>query len=405
MRYRSLSLDAAGVPVEQFLDAGDENSVVRLLRAQGLTPIAISRSSASFMEFLLQPRSFGGGFKRRDLTGLTTRLAMLLKAGLPVSQALELEQGSAQTRGTAAFASRLLARIKEGQSLADGLAQENAVPGFYAGVVRAAEKGGRLQQGLEDLGQSLTEADKTRDGLVTALTYPLLVIASTVAALIFVLVYVIPNFASLFEGETARLPWMTRGVLWLSEVVTSHGLKIVLALILAGFAMRWLKSQPVVDHWWQQRITARSPVASLMRTYLNGRWLRIAGTQIINGVRLPDALEATAHAIGAKPYADLLRQSALGLREGRALSAELADAPLILPAATRLIAVGEQGGTMGQMMLQAATLFENDARQRLERLVAVANPLAIIVLGGLVATMIASVMIGIFSITDLAAGR
>jgi general secretion pathway protein F len=296
---------------------------------------------------------------------------------------------------------RLLARITQGQSLAGSLAQEPKLPIYYVGVVRAAEGGGKLAIGLDSLARSMKLADQTRQQLVSSLTYPALVLASTVVALLFVLTFVIPNFEPLFEGETARLPALTRGVLALSHGVNDHGLLIAACAVLGITSIwAWLRTE-LFQNWWQARLASPSRLFDLIRTIHAGRACRILGTQMTSGVAVPEALEAAAQAAGSRLYTNKLKQAAMRIREGAGMAEVMATSRLFPETAVKLAQVGEASGKLGAMLIEAAQLFEAQSKLRLERLVAIANPLAIIILGGLVAAMIASVMIGIFSIQQM----
>jgi general secretion pathway protein F len=397
-QFRCVALDAQGATHEQMVQANSEAQAAASLSARGLTPILVSQRGPSLVDMLSRDVQLGGRLNNTDLTALTERLALLLGAGLTVPQCLELEARGAGRKAVKAFAARQLSRITEGQSLAGSLAQEPKLPSYYVGVVRAAERGGRLAQGLDGLARSMKLADQTRQQFIASLTYPALVLISTFVALFFVLVYVIPNFEPLFEGETARLPGLTRAVLWLSHGVNNHGLLLLLASA-ASIAALWAFSRTgLYQQWWQARLISPAPLFDLIRTIYAGRAARVIGTQIINGVAVPEALAAAAQAAGSKLYADKLSVASLRVREGLGFAQVIEQSQLFPETAVKLAQVGEASGKLGPMLMEAAGLFEAQARLRLERLVAIANPLAILLLGGLVAGMIASVMLGIFSI-------
>lgn len=387
---------------EQMVQASSEAQAVATISAKGLTPILVTQRGPGLMEILSRDVDFGKRLGASDLTALTERLTLLLGAGLTVTQCLELEAHGAGRKAVKGFAARQLARITEGQSLAGSIAQETRLPSYYVGVVRAAERGGRLAQGLDGLARSMKLADQTRQQLIASLTYPALVLTSTFVALIFVLTTVIPNFEPLFEGETARLPGLTRAVLWLSHGVNNHGL-LLLILSAASIAGLWALSRTAAyQNWWQARLVSPAPLFDLIRTIHAGRAARVIGTQIINGVAVPEALSAAAQAAGSRLYADKLTVAALRIREGQSMAEVMGQSQLFPETAVKLAQVGEASGKLGAMLLEAASLFETQAKLQLERLVAVANPLAILLLGGLVAGMIASVMLGIFSVQRMA---
>jgi general secretion pathway protein F len=397
-QFRCVALDTQGMSHESMILATSEAQAVAQLGAKGLTPILITQRGPSLVEVLSREVNFSRSLSMSELTALTERLALLLGAGLTITQCFDLEARGAGRKATKAFASRQLARINEGQSLAESLIQEPGLPAYFVGVVRAAERGGRLAQGLDGLARSMKLANQTKQQLLASLTYPALVLMSTLIALIFVLVYVIPNFEPLFEGETARLPWLTRAVLALSHAVNGHALLLLVSGMAALLGLWLLSRSQAYQNWWQARLASSSGLFDLIRTIYAGRTCRVMGTQLCNGVPVPEALDAAADAAGSRFYDKRLKACALRIREGASMADVMAQSQLFPETAVKLAQVGEVSGRLGPMLIEAAQLFEAQAKLRLERLVAVANPLAIMLLGGLVAAMIASVMIGIFSI-------
>jgi general secretion pathway protein F len=325
------------------------------------------------VELLGREVSFGSRISGGELTALTDRLALLLGAGLTVTQCLELEARGSGSKATKAFAGRLLSRISQGQSLAGSLAEEPKLPSYYVGVIRAAEGGGKLAIGLDSLARSMKLADQTRQQLVSSLTYPALVLASTVVALLFVLTFVIPNFEPLFEGETTRLPALTRGVLALSHGVNDHGLLIIAGAALM-LASAWaFKRTHMFQSWWQARLASPNRLFDLIRTIHAGRACRILGTQMTSGVAVPEALDAAAQAAGSKLYTDKLKHAAMRIREGISMNEVMHQSQLFPETAVKLAQVGEASGKLGPMLIEAAQLFEAQSKLRLERLVAIAK--------------------------------
>lgn len=398
-RYRALSLTRDGRSDLSFVEAATIEEAAAQLIAKGATPIDVRLGTPSLVERLNQPVVARARLRPADLALVTEQIATLLTAGLPLERALDLLAAQPATRSHGRFSSNLLTSIRAGRSFADALAAEPGVPSYYIGVVRAAERGGRLRDGLSDLAGTLRRSESVRQQLVAALTYPAIVLATSIGALFIVLTGVIPEFEPIFAGEEHRLPWLTRAVLALSRLVNNHGGLLLLGFTIATLVALLALRQPAA----RQRLgalAARLPGSDLARRHAAARLLRVLGSMLSNGVPLAEALELTTGRFG---WRSLVQAAAQSVREGAALSAALARDPRFPRTAVRLIEVGEESGDLAGMSLHAAGLLETETRARVDRVVAIANPVAVILLGGLVALLIMGVMLGIFSVNELAA--
>lgn len=394
-QYRALALKPDGSAEWTNIEAGSIEEVAARLTATGAAPIDIRLGAPSLLERLNQPIATSTAIRQAELTLVTEQLVALLEAGLPLEGALEMLSAQASAKATRRTLDSLLAAIRSGSTFADALAATRGVPASYAGVVQAAERGGRLREGLADLAATMREAATFRGQLVSALLYPAIVLLTTIGALIVVLTGVVPQFEPIFAGEEHRLPLLTRAVLALSRLVTGDWPWLLL-LLATMTALIWrMRRSP----WLAARLY-RLPGAALAQKYSAARLLRVLGSMLRNGVPLAEALELAARSVGRLGHARLATAASQQVREGAALSQALGRAAGFPPAALRLLEIGEQSGRLAEMSLRAAALLEAETRTRIERLVAVANPLAIMLLGGLVALLIMGVMLGIFSLND-----
>lgn len=401
IRYRVLHLASDGRLDWQFITAPTVAEAASVAIQRGLTPLEIRAGNPSLLERLNQPITWGNRIGRADLTLLTDQLAALLEAGLPLDRSLDLLHSQAAARSGRTLLHTLLGRVRAGASLADACTDSRDIPRFYVGVLRAAERSGRLAGGLRDLATALRHAETTRQQAISALTYPAIVLLMTIAALAIVLVGVVPSFEALFAGEEDRLPLLTRVVLGLSRLVTQNGGWLLTGSVsLIGALVYAMRSREV-----QQRLRPylmRLPGAPLYRTYTAGRVCRVLATMIFNGVPLQDAVVLAGGVTASRSMRRLLEEVAQRLREGADLSSTLHQGGVFPVTAIRLIEVGEQTGQLAGLCARAADLLEEAARVRLERLVGILNPLAILFLGGLIAALILGVMLGIFSVNEMA---
>ena len=399
--YRCLVISREGQRDWRIVDALDQNSVVAKLRADGHTPLKITSGPASLFARLNQPIRIGGNLSVADQALIMTQLATLIRAGLPIDRSLDLLREQAGRARQRMLLGQVLAHVRGGGSLAQGLEQLGSFPAYVIGVVWSAERTGRLGDALAALADRLGTASATRRQLVTALTYPAAVLAATLLALGLVLTLVIPQFAPIFAGQEDKLPNLTRLVLYLSDLTSSHALLLIVLIASLPLAT-WLMLRSALGGALFARYRYHIPGLRMRDQYLAGQFIAIFATLVGNGVPVVSALSLVREAIGSQRWRACLGGVEQAVRAGSRLSSALSRTALIPAAAVKLIEVGEHSGELAQTCQEASSIIAENVRARIERIVALANPIAIISLGGLVGLLVAGVMLGIFSLGDFA---
>lgn len=384
------------------IEASSEDAAVLALLQAGLTPVSISAQGQTWLDRLNRPVHFNTGVSLTDLALFAEQLAEMLSAGLTVEQALTVFGKQRQRGSVAELVQRLLRRVCEGSPLSRALEAERNLPRYLIGIVRAAEQGGRMSEGLADAARYLQRQLAARRGLMSALAYPAVVLVTVVVALGFILGFVIPEFAPIFAGEEHRLPRMTRLVLALSQGVTHPDIRwlflpvTALALlvgILTGFPAARAALAGMI---W------KLPFVRLVGCLDIAKALGVMGALIDNGIEVSEAVRLAAQAASSRRVQQALTRAAQDLREGASISATLTKIEMIPEITLSIIEVGEHTGALGRASLRAAQLLETDTTFKIDRFIALVNPLAIAGLGLLVGFVITGVMLGIMSINQLA---
>ena len=399
--YRCLVAAATGPARWETVDAISQDALLARLRSLGLTALDVRGGAPTLVDRLNAPVSLGSRPGIAEQALILTQLAMLVRSGMPVDRSVDLLRDQAPRAGQRALLQAVLGDIREGRSLGVALEARGLFPAYVIGVIRAAERAGRLADALTSLATRMTAVAATRRALVTALTYPAAVLVATLAALALVLTTVVPQFAPVFEGNEVRLPTLTRGVLAMSAFVTGHGPILVLLIlglpVLLIALLRSVAGQSVIN-----RYRRYIPGMRLRDQYLAAQLTGLLGTLTGNGVTVVAALPLARGAIASARWRAHLVKVEQGVREGQSLSASLGTADLMPRTAIRLIEVGERGGQLAATCAQASMIMGDAAQARIERIVALANPVAIIALGGVVAMLVGGVMLGIFALGDFA---
>lgn len=399
--WRCLVITPDGVTDWREVDAPNEDAVLARLSAEGVTALEISQNGGSLLARLNQPLAFGRKLPVSDQALVLSRLATLVSSGLPVDRSLDLLREQATRSRQRVILGRMLATVREGSGLARAFDEQKLFPAYVVGVVRAAERSGGLGAALQSLAERLTLAASTRRQMAAALTYPAAILAATIAALAIVLTFVIPQFDLMFAGQEDKLPVSTQIVLALSRTANAHPVLLMSGLLLPPLLLyaflRSAEGRHLID-----RHGRWLPFFALRDQYLAAQFVGILATLLTNGVKVVDALPLARDAIGSGRWRHYAARTERAIREGTSLSAALSQDALLPVTAIRLVEVGERSGRLAATCAQASLIIGEAARTRIERIVALANPIAIIALGALVAGLVGSVMLGIFALGDFA---
>ncbi|MEY3201390.1 MAG: ral secretion pathway protein [Pseudomonadota bacterium] len=385
---KTYAVDIAGMAgPPRLVQSACADEAARQLLQQGLMPLAVREVSA------------GERSKRRLATtpaalALALRqLGQLIEAGMPLDEALSLLARS-EAKPNRALATRLLQAVREGVAISVALSATPGVSPIVAGIVRGAEHAGALPRGFFAAADFLDRAQEIRRAVWSALFYPMLLASVACLATLFILAVVIPEFAPLFQGEEAKLPWITRATLAASSLVVGRVWLIVLAGLSVAAVIAMTQSRRPGRFW------LRLPLFRELALLQAASVLEVLGRLMQNGVDASDAMRLTAEAAQGSLLAGAFASGERRLREGESL-ARIFDGISALPASTRsLIQVGEASGQIGRSIVSAGRMLEQDTQHRINRLLAILNPAAVLLMGAVVALLVAGIMLGILGINQ-----
>ena len=402
--------------VEGHLQAATSAQAMSQLRAQGLTPLFISEAAAggavfggAAMPAQAAASSAGKGLFRSgaitqaDVLVMTSELSIMLKAGLSLDNALRVLIGMSAKPAMVVLTQTILDDVKGGSPLSTALKRHPQQFGdFYINMVRSGEAGGQLSAVLERLVEHLERLRALRESVVSATIYPAILMIVAVLSLVAMLGFVVPQFETLFKGMGDALPTPTRVVMSLGRVFTDYGLIIALVSLLVFWLSRsWLRS-PSGNQWWQARALKLPLIGKLLLKYDLTLFARSLGTLLGNGVPLLQALQIATQTVGNITLRQALEGVGPKVKGGGRLVDALAASGIFEPLAVSLVRVGEETGRMGPMLLELARLFNRDVETGIKRGLTLLEPLLIVVLGLLIASIIVSILLGILSVNDLA---
>ena len=394
------ALDAGGRRLKGVVEADSARGARAALRERGLTPLAVDAATPGRRGNAL----FQRGLRPAQLALLTRELATLLAAGLPIEEALGALAEQADDARQRTILASLRTRVREGTTLAAALAEQpDNFPEFFRASVAAAEQSGRIDAVLARLADYAESREALRRRVWMALLYPLLLTAVALLVVTGLLLYVVPQVIEVFDSMGRDLPWLTRGLIALSEGLPVFGPWLVLAVVLAVVGVRAALRDPARRSRLQRGLL-RLPVIGRLRLALDtSRFTRTLGLLAGSGVPMLDALRLSTRTVGLLPLRQALERVGARVREGSGLAVSLAESRLFPPVTVRLIANGERAGRLPAMLDQAAsheaTLLEN----RLTTFVAILGPAMILLVGVLVLAIVLAILLPIFELNSLIA--
>ena len=328
----------------------------------------------------------------------------LIRAGLPILSALDLLARRQKQEHFRAQLEDVAGRVRNGESLSGAFEAQGSYPPVYTTTLLAGERSGNLEEVLQRYLDFQRVSLTFRKKLMASLIYPAVLIVMVVLLFIFLITFVVPRFAELYDQLGTKLPAMTTFLLALGRDAQHYGLYVLAALAIAGFLFsRWIKTDSgaaAVD-----RVRIGLPVfGSVWLKYQVGLFSRTLSTLLKGGLPLVPSLETAARSIGSRQVSNAVLASVETVREGKGLSTSLERTKVFPELATEMIEVGESTGALPQMLNSVAEFFEEDVETNLTAAMSLIEPAILVVMGIVVITILIALYMPIFNLSGAAGG-
>ena len=399
--YEYTALDAGGKERRGVIEGDTPKHVRALLRERQLLPVTVGEVAQKEAR---RQKGFTltSGASAADLSLLTRQLATLVKAGLPLDEALTAVSQQTEKQRVQSILLGVRAKVMEGHTLADGFADFPRVfPEIYRATVAAGEQSGHLDRVLERLADYTENREEIRQKMVGALLYPIVLTVMCFSIVSILLVYVVPKVVDVFEANRAKLPFITQVLVNVSGFLRHNGIWLLLGLALAGVAAwRALKDPAVLRRWHLAQL--RLPIfGRLARGFNTARFTRTLSILTGSAVPVLDALRIASEVITNLPMRDAVEAASQRVREGAAIGRSLGTSKLFPPMTIHLISSGESSGELESMLERAAQSQERELDGLLAAMVGLLGPLMIVGMGLVVMGIVFAMLLPIFEMNSL----
>ncbi|HEY6465997.1 MAG TPA: type II secretion system F family protein [Candidatus Acidoferrales bacterium] len=391
----------AGTRVTGERAANSKGDLTAMLKRE---QINVSKVSEKGKEF--QIPTFGTGVESKELAIFTRQFSVMIDAGLPLVQCLEILAGQQENKTFQKILNGVRASVEGGSTLSASMKQYDKVfDALYYNMVEAGETGGILDTILQRLSSYIEKNVKLVRAVKSAMIYPVSVIGIAISVVVLLLWKVVPIFVSLFNGLDAALPLPTRIVIGLSHFVGSiWGFLILCAVIGGGIALKFWYTTPSGKYAIDSAILKAPVVGLVMRKIAVARFTRTLGTLISSGVPILEGLDITARTSGNAVVERAISQTRKAVEAGRSLVDPLKETEVFPGMVTQMIAVGEQTGAMDAMLQKIADFYEDEVDAAIKDMLTAIEPIMIVVLGVVVGGVVISMYLPLFSLIGKLAG-
>ncbi|HEZ1579356.1 TPA: type 4 pilus assembly protein PilG [Neisseria meningitidis] len=377
------------------VSAFTEEEARKKLAKRGIRPLQITRVKTSSKRKITQ----------EDITVFTRQLSTMIKAGLPLMQAFEIVARGHGNPSMTEMLMEIRGEVEQGSSLSRAFSNHpKYFDRFYCNLVAAGETGGVLESLLDKLAIYKEKTQAIRKKVKTALTYPVSVIAVAIGLVFVMMIFVLPAFKEVYANMGAELPPLTQTVMDMSDFFVSYGWMVLIALGFAIYGFLKLKARSIKIQRRMDAILLRMPIfGDIVRKGTIARWGRTTATLIAAGVPLVDVLDSTAGAAGNLIYEEATREIRTRVIQGLSMTSGMRATELFPNMMLQMSSIGEESGSLDDMLNKAAEFYEDEVDNAVGRLSAMMEPIIIVILGLVIGTLLVAMYLPLFNLGNVVA--
>ncbi len=401
--FEYVALDQAGKESKGLLEGDTAKHARQILRDRALFPVKVTevakKESTGQRTFTLKR-----GMSAGELALITRQLATLSQAGLPLEEALRAVSQQNEEPRTQGILLGVRARVMEGHTLADGLADfPHAFPELYRATVAAGEQSGHLDAVLERLAEFTESRQILQQQVKNALIYPIALVVTAISIISFMLAYVVPKVVYIFENFNQQLPLLTRIMIASSDFIRDYWMGLIVFIVAVIYGTRQLLRKEGPKRRYHELLLRIPVVSKLTRGINTARFTQTLSILAGSGVPILESLRIASQVVVNVPMREAVEEASLRIREGAMISKSLAASKQFPPMTTHLIASGESSGRLEEMLSRAAINQEREVDGLIATLLGIMQPLLVIVMAAIVLLIVLAILLPIFEINNLIA--
>lgn len=397
-KFKYVGFTAEGKKVENSIEADDIRGAKKLLRRQNIRATKVIPPSffeADLGQFLVE-KGLARPFGRAELMRFTRQLAILINAGVPILECLEILHKQEQNMVLKRVVRNITMQVEEGKSLFESMSQQQGFDKLYCALVKAGEAAGILDGILVKLAEFLEKAEKLKKKVKSALTYPVIVVFVGIIVVFGLMTFVVPQFVDILKESNQQIPWVTQTVIDISKFFQDYTLLLIAGLV-AGtmFFLNFIKTKEGKVAW--DRFTMKAPLFGMLVIKGNlSSFTRTLATMLAAGVPIIDSLEICIDTLDNTQIAKDLTKVRKAVIEGKSITEPLSRITYFPPLVTQMIKVGESTGNLDAMLLKVADVFEEEVNELVDNLTKLIEPIILVVLGGIIGFVLIAMYLPIF---------
>jgi general secretion pathway protein F len=332
----------------------------------------------------------------------TQELAILLESGIPLDRSFNILSDAQENKRFKGIVTDILEGIKGGKSLAESLSLfPNIFSSVYVSMIQAGEESGVLPQVLKRLGSFMERMQRIRSEIISSLIYPLFLILAGILSVTALILLVIPRFSNIFDEIGIALPLSTQILINMNNIIIKYGWVFILFLTGMFFLLKWLRRQSKIQNTIEKKKLSIPILGDILWRVEVSRFARTLGTLLENGVPLLNAIDISKGVLGNTFLSSIIDEVKPEIKAGKGLISPLGTRSFFPGIASHLLAVGEETGTLDEMLIKVADNLDTDLEQRIKRLISLVEPVLILVMGCGIGIIVISMLSAIFSINEV----
>lgn len=399
--FQYVAVDPRGKEHKGVLEGDTARHVRQVLRDRKLMPVQVDEVQSRDRR---QARSVSirRGVSALDLAIVTRQLATLVRAGLPLDEALQAASQQTEKPRLKSIILGVRAKVLEGHTLAAGLEDfPQAFPRVYRATVAAGEQAGQLDTVLERLADYTESRHSLSQKISQAMIYPTALTCLSLTIVTLMLIFIVPRVVGVFETTGQELPILTRALIGLSSFIQSWWWAVMMATAVAVFVIRRTLAKEGPKRSFHRWLLTFPIIGRVVRGVNTARFTRTMAILSASGVPIVEALRISAAVVGNLPMRDAINEAGVRVREGAAIGRSLAHSKLFPPMTMHLISSGESSGELDNMLDRAASHQETEMDSLLSSMLNLLEPALIIIMGGMVLLIVLAILLPIFQINQL----